>query len=61
MYTFSHPFMDEVLSERRQLMKWVEIFQAGIFRVAIFQGKASWVVIFPGKIFLEPGHISSSF
>ena len=61
MYTFSHPFMDEVLSERRQLMKCVEIFQVGIFQVAIFQGKASWVVIFPGEIFLEPGHISSSF
>ena len=38
------PFMDEVLSEERQLMKWVGIFQVGIF----------WVGIFLGGIFLEP-------
>ena len=56
--------MDEVLSEERQLMKWAEIFQVGIFwvgifRVGIFQGGVWWlgifrVGIFPGKIFLEP-------
>ena len=32
------PFMETVLSEGRQLMKWVGIFQVGIF---------------PGRIFLE--------
>ena len=32
------PLMDEVLSEERQLMKWVGIFQVGIFWVGIFQG-----------------------
>ena len=37
------PFMDEVLSEERQLMKWVGMFQVGIFlvgilRKGIFQG-----------------------
>ena len=30
MHTLS-PFMDELLSEERQLMKWVGIFQVGIF------------------------------
>ena len=43
------PFMDEVLSEERQLMKWVGIFQVEIFWVEIFQ-----VGISPGGIFLEP-------
>ena len=43
MYTLP-PFMDAVLSEQRQLMKWVGIFQVRIFRVGIF----------PGAIFLEP-------
>ena len=38
------PFMDEVLREERQLMKWLKIFQVGIARVRIF----------PGRIFLEP-------
>ena len=32
------PSMDEVLSEERQLMKWVELFQVGTFWVAIFRG-----------------------
>ena len=37
------PFMDEELSEERQLMKWLGIFQVGIFwegifRVGVFQG-----------------------
>ena len=36
MYTFS-PFMDAVLSEEIQLMKWV-----GIFQVGIFEGEVSW-------------------
>ena len=30
--------MDEVLSEERQLIKWVGIFQVEIFWVGIFQG-----------------------
>ena len=34
----------EVLSEERQLMKWVGIFQGGVW----------WVGIFPGGIFLKP-------
>ena len=32
------PFMDELLSEERQLMKWVGIFQVGIFLVGVFWG-----------------------
>ena len=45
--------MDAVLSEERQLMKWVEIFLVGIFWVAIFRGEFDgWE--FPGGIFLEP-------
>ena len=35
------PSMDEVLSEERQLMKWVELFQVGTFWVAIFRGRFS--------------------
>ena len=31
------PFMDEMLSEERQLIKWVGIFQVGIFWVGIFR------------------------
>ena len=37
MYTLP-PFMDAVLSEERQLMKKLGIFQVGVFWVAIFQG-----------------------
>ena len=37
MYTLP-PFMDALLSEKRQLMKSVGIFQMGIFWVGIFQG-----------------------
>ena len=33
------PFMDEVLSEERQLMKWVGIFQVGIFRGEFSRGE----------------------
>ena len=33
--------MDEVLSEERQLMKWVGIFQIKIFWVGIFRGEFS--------------------
>ena len=39
VHVHSRPFMDKVLSEERQLMKLVGIFQVGIF---------------PGGIFLEP-------
>ena len=28
-------FMEEVVSQKRQLMKWAGIFQVGIFRVKI--------------------------
>ena len=52
--TLSRRFMNEVLSEERQLTKWPGIFQVGIFRVGIFQGAVWWVVIFPVGIFLEP-------
>ena len=39
MYIYTHPpFMDAVLSEERQLMKWVRIFQVGIFWGGSFQG-----------------------
>ena len=44
------PPLSEVLSEERQLMEWMAIFQVGIF----------WVEIFPGGIFLEPFQISCS-
>ena len=63
MYTVP-PFMDAVLSEERQSMKWVGIFRVGIFWVrifcgGIFQGGVWWVGIFrvrifPAGIFLEP-------
>ena len=35
-------------------MKWVRIFQVGVFWVGTFQGGVSWVGIFLGGIFLEP-------
>ena len=35
MYTLP-PFMSEVFSEKRQFMKFVGIFQLGIFPVGIF-------------------------
>ena len=39
MYMYTLPtFMDKVLNEERQLMKWVGIFQVGIFWVGIFRG-----------------------
>ena len=45
-------------SEERQLMKWVGIFQVGIFWVRIFRGDFPWGVwwvgIFVEGIFLEP-------
>ena len=40
------PFLDAMLSEERQLMKWVGIFQVGIL---------------PGGIFLEPWYIKFFF
>ena len=45
MYTLP-PFMDAVLNEERQLMKWVRILQMGIFwagnfRLGIFPGGGS--------------------
>ena len=33
------PFMDEVLSEETELIKWVGIFKVRIFWVGIFRGK----------------------
>ena len=33
------PFMDKVLNEERQLMKWVGMFPVGIFREGIFRGE----------------------
>ena len=48
MYTLL-PFMDAALSEERQLMKWVEVFQVGIIWMEISQ-----VGIFLGGIFQEP-------
>ena len=42
--TLFPPFMDTMLSEGRQLMKWVGIFQVRIFCVETF----------PVEIFLEP-------
>ena len=50
MYTLP-PFMDEILSEERQIMKWVGIFQVGIFCVEIFLK----------EIFLEPLSIAFLF
>ena len=32
------PFMDELFSEEKQLMKWMGIFQVRIFWVGTFQG-----------------------
>ena len=48
MYTLL-PFMDAVLSEERQLMKWVEVFQVGIFWMEIFRRKFSGWEFFWGK------------
>ena len=54
MYTLP-PFIGEVLSEERQLMKWVVIFQVGVFWGEFdgweFSGGGG---IFLGRIFLEP-------
>ena len=56
-------FMEEVLSEERQLTKWVGIFQVEISWVGVFRkgfpggdlkGGNFPVAIFPGAIFLEP-------
>ena len=41
--TLSPTFTDEVLSEERQLIKWLGIFQVGIFWVEIFQGGGAGV------------------
>ena len=39
MYVHSPPpFMVEVLSEERQLTKWVGIFKVSVFRVGTFRG-----------------------
>ena len=38
MYTLP-PFIDAILSEVRQLMKWLGIFQVRIFWVGIFRKK----------------------
>ena len=43
MYTYTlPPFMEAVLSEERHLMKWVGIFQMGIFWVGIFRGEGGF-------------------
>ena len=43
MYMYSlPPFKEEVLSEERQLMKWVGIFQVEIFWLGIFRGGKRW-------------------
>ena len=40
MYMYTLPsFMDAVLSEERQLRKWVGVFQVGIFWVGTFRGE----------------------
>ena len=53
MYTLP-PFKEEVLSEERQLMKWVGIFQVEIFWLGIFRGGKRWErgeeVIFQGGV-----------
>ena len=65
LYTFVKICQNEVLSEERQLMKWVIIIQVRIFWVPIFRGELFeggvwWVGIFrvgipPGEgIFIEP-------
>ena len=66
-------FMENVLSEERQLMKWVGMFQVGISWVGIFRREFSsggkgefdgWEFSevgggFPRRIFLEPILISN--
>ena len=56
MYTLP-PFIGEVLSEERQLMKWVVIFQVGVFWGEIdgweFPGGGGGGIVW-GRIFLEP-------
>ena len=39
VFTFVKICQNEVLSEERQLMKWVGIFQTRIFWVAVFRGE----------------------
>ena len=48
------PGRRKLISEERQLIKWVGIFQVGIFRKQIFQGGVWWVGIFLVGTFLEP-------
>ena len=51
-------FMEAVLREQRQLMKWVAMFQVRIFWVTIFRvgfpGKSLIGRNFPRGIFVEP-------
>ena len=61
VFTFVNICQNEVLTEERQLMKWMGIFQVRIFRGGRggFQGgrlmgRIFWVKIFPRGIFLEP-------
>ena len=42
--------MDAVLSEERQLMTWVGVFQVGIFWVGILQVGIFWVGILQGGV-----------
>ena len=41
MYTLP-PFMDAVLNEERQLIKWVGILHVRTFWMGIFRGEFSW-------------------
>ena len=59
MYTFSPSLIYEQSIKWKKTMKWVGIFQVGIFwvgifRVGVFQGGFWWVAIFQVGIFLEP-------
>ena len=49
--------MDTVLSEERQLMKWVRTFQVGIFWVGIFRGWKN----FPGESLMGGNFLGGNF
>ena len=61
IFTFVKICQNEVLSKKRQLMKWVgirrvRIFWVAIFRGKIFQGGVWWVGIF--QVGISPGRLS---
>ena len=61
IFTFVKICQNEVLSKKRQLMKWVgirrvRIFWVAIFRGEIFQGGVWWVGIF--RVGISPGRLS---